>query len=72
MNINGLENDLRDMEIQECLNQLKEQERQIIVLYYWWGYKDAEIGELLGMSQQLINYKRKKAHLQIKQKLMKS
>ena len=71
MNINGLENDLRDMEIQECLNQLKEQERQIIVLYYWWGYKDAEIGELLCMSQQLINYKRKKAHLQIKEKLMK-
>jgi len=45
----------------EYLNQLDKQDQQIILLYYWWGYRDTEIGEILGLSQQVINYRRNRA-----------
>ena len=61
MSENTIENDLRRLDIQQLINQLKKEDRQIIILYYWWGYKDAEIGEILGLSQQVVNYRRKKA-----------
>lgn len=55
----------------ECLTQLDKQDQQIILLYYWWGYRDTEIGEILGLSQQVINYRRKRALKQIKQYIFK-
>jgi len=61
MSENTIENYLRSIDIEQLINQLKEEDRQIIILYYWWGYKDAEIGEILGLSQQVVNYRRKKA-----------
>ena len=70
MSENTIENYTRRMDFQQLINQLKEEDRQIIILYYWWGYKDSEIGKLLNLSQQLVNYKRKKAHLHIKEKII--
>jgi len=72
MSENIIENYIDKKMLWENINQLKNKERKILILYYWWGYKDSEIGNLLGMSQQLVNYKRKKAHLQIKEKIIKS
>ena len=57
--------------IWECLNQLDKQDQQIILLYYWWGYRDTEIGKILGLSQQVINYRRNRALKQIKQYIFK-
>ena len=65
------ENYIDKIIIWECLNQLDKQDQQIILLYYWWGYRDTEIGEILGLSQQVINYRRKRALKQIKQYIFK-
>jgi len=70
MNRDGLEEYLLNIDIKECLNQLKDEDRQIIVLYYWWGYKDKEIGKMLNLSQQSVNYKRKKANSYLRDKLL--
>ncbi|MFW6148938.1 MAG: RNA polymerase sigma factor [Atribacterota bacterium] len=70
MSENAIENYIRSIDIQQLINQLNAQEKQILLLYYWWGYKDSEIGKLLNLSQQLVNYKRKKAHLHIKEKII--
>ena len=72
MSENTIENDLRILDIQQLINQLKEEDRQIIILYYWWGYKDAEIGEMLSLSQQVVNYQRKKAIRIIKEEISQS
>lgn len=56
-----VENYAKDLVLKECLGELDEQEHQIILLYYWWGYRDKEIGKMVGESQQLINYRRKRA-----------
>jgi RNA polymerase sigma factor (sigma-70 family) len=65
------ENYINRITIWECLNQLDKQDQQIILLYYWWGYRDTEIGEILGLSQQVVNYRRNRALKQIKHKIFK-
>jgi len=61
MSEKNIENHIDKIIMWECLNKLKEQDRQILVLYYWWGYRDAEIGEILDLSQQVAHYRRKKS-----------
>ncbi|HNR65913.1 MAG TPA: sigma-70 family RNA polymerase sigma factor [Atribacterota bacterium] len=61
-----VENYVENMILEECLDELDKQEHQIVVLYYWWGYRDAEIGKILGESQQMINYRRNRALKKIK------
>ncbi len=63
----NMENYIDKIILWECLTQLDKQDQQIILLYYWWGYRDTEIGEILGLSQQVINYRRNRALKQIKQ-----
>ena len=65
-----IENHIDKITLHENINHLKEQDRQIIVLYYWWGYKDKEIGKMLNLSQQSVNYKRKKANSYLRDKLL--
>lgn len=72
MSEKSIEKHIDQMIMWECLNQLKGQDRQILFLYYWWGYRDAEIGEILSLSQQLVNYKRNKAHKQLRDKIHQS
>lgn len=72
MSYNPIENYIDRMIIYENINQLKEKYRQIILLYYWWGYKDIEIGEILCLSQQVVNYRRKIATKIIKEKIRES
>ena len=66
-----IENYIGNMVMEKCLDELDEQEHKIIMLYYWWGYKDAEIGKFLSESQQMINYKRNRALRKIKSILLK-
>ncbi len=70
MSENTIENYIRSINIQQLINQLKEEDRQIILLYYWWGYRDSEIGQILGLSQQIINYRRNKSIKQLKEKIL--
>jgi len=65
-----IKNYIDKMMLWENINQLEENAKQILILYYWWGYRDSEIGILLGISQQVVNYRRKKALLQIKESLL--
>jgi len=67
----NMENYIDKIILWECLTQLDKQDQQIILLYYWWGYRDTEIGEILGLSQQVINYRRNRALKQIKQYIFK-
>ncbi len=66
-----IENYIGNMVMEECLNELDEQEHHIIMLYYWWGYCDVEIGKFLCQSQQMINYKRNRALRKIKSAISK-
>ena len=66
-----LENYIENMIMEEFLNELDGQEHQIIMLYYWWGYRDAEIGKFLSESQQMVNYKRNRALRKIKSAISK-
>ncbi len=70
MNSYDLENYLSKIVIEECLKELTEQEREVLLLYYWWGYRDVEIGKMLGESQQIINYRRNKALKKIRNTLL--
>jgi len=67
-----IENQVDKITLYENINHLKRQDRQIILLYYWWGYKDAEIGKMLNLSQQSVNYNRKKATKQLRNKIYQS
>jgi RNA polymerase sigma factor (sigma-70 family) len=66
-----IENCIENMIMEKFLNELDEQEHKIIMLYYWWGYRDAEIGKFLSESQQMVNYKRNRALRKIKSAISK-
>lgn len=72
MSEKAIENHIDKIILQENINQLNEQDRQIIILYYWWGYRDSEIGEIMSLSQQLVNYRRNKAIKQLREQVLKS
>ena len=55
-----LENILINIELGKCYERLTIRERNIISLYYLEGYKDEEIARLYALTQQAINYIRKK------------
>ena len=58
--LDRLENILLNNNLEESYNLLTRRERIIISLYYLEGYKDEEIAKLYTLTQQAINYIRKK------------
>ncbi len=70
MSEKSIENYIDQLIMRECLNQLDSKNRQILLLYYWWGYRDAEIGKILGLSQQVVHYRRKKSIKKIKSQMI--
>jgi len=66
MPLNRLENILIGLDLQEGYASLTKRERNIINLYYLEGYKDGEIAAFYGLTQQGINYIRKKGINKIK------
>ena len=55
-----LENILIAVDLEKGYKRLTKREKDIITLYYLEGYKDAEIAKLYTITQQNINYFRKK------------
>ena len=55
-----LENILINIDLEKGYERLTQRERKIISLYYLEGYKDKEIARLYTLTQQAINYIRKK------------
>ena len=55
-----LENILQNNNLEKGFNLLTKRERKIINLYYLEGYKDEEIAAFYALTQQAINYIRKK------------
>ena len=58
--MNRLENILINIDLEKGYEHLTKRERNIISLYYLEGYKDEEIAKLYTLTQQAINYIRKK------------
>jgi len=58
--LDRLENILREVNRERSYQLLTPRERKIISLYYLEGYKDEEIAKLYTLTQQAINYIRKK------------
>lgn len=58
--MNRLENILIEIDLKEGYSCLTKREKNIINLYYLEGYKDEEIATFYGLTQQAINYIRKK------------
>jgi len=58
--LDRLENILINIELEKGYERLTKREKKIINLYYLEGYKDAEIAKLYTLTQQAINYIRKK------------
>jgi len=58
--LDRLENILGEVDLEKGYKRLTKRERKIINLYYLEGYKDEEIARLYALTQQAINYIRKK------------
>ena len=60
---------VENLDMAEAINQLDETKRIIILLYYFGGFNDREIGEAVGMSIGGIWYQRKKAEDELKKRM---
>ena len=60
MLLNTLENILINVDLEKGYERLTIKEKNIITLYYLEGYKDEEIATFYDLTQQAINYIRKK------------
>ena len=58
--MNQLKNILINIDLEKGYDRLTKRERNIISLYYLQGYKDEEISKFYGLTQQAINYIKKK------------
>jgi len=58
--LDRLEIILINIDLEKGYERLTQRERKIINLYYLEGYKDEEIAKLYTLTQQAINYIRKK------------
>lgn len=58
--MNKLKNILINIDLEKGYKLLTKREKNIIILYYLEGYKDEEIAKLYGITQQAINYIKKK------------
>jgi len=64
--MNTLENILIEINLEKGYYLLTKRERNIIILYYLEGYKDAEIAKIYGVCQQSVNESRKKGIKKLK------
>jgi len=58
--LDRLENILTNIDLEKGYERLTKREKKVINLYYLEGYKDEEIAKLYTLTQQAINYIRKK------------
>ena len=65
-NVSGMEIVVKDESIAEALLNLPEQDRGIVLLYYFLDMTDQAIGDKLDMPRPTVRYKRVKALKQLK------
>ncbi|EGP5096661.1 TPA: RNA polymerase sigma factor [Enterococcus faecium] len=65
----GMELLVSDLILAETIHQLSEAKRKVILLYYFGGFNDREIGQIIGMSVGGVWYLRKKAESELREKL---
>lgn len=61
---------VKNLDVAESIHQLSETKRKIILLYYFAGFNDREIGEVINMSVGGVWYQRRKAEEELKEQLM--
>ena len=61
----GIHNEL----LYEALRQLKPNSYEVIILKYWEEFTENEIGNILNISQQMVNYYKKKAIQELKKRI---
>ncbi len=52
--------------VRACLDQLSDEFREVLILYYYQNLKQSEIAEILGIGLPLVKYRLKKAKEQMK------
>ena len=62
----GMEILISDLKLSTAIDHLSEIRRKVILLYYFAGFNNTEIGKILNMSTSGIWYQRKKAVEQLK------
>ena len=55
----------------DALSKLTEQRRNILFLYFFFGYTDAQIGEVYGRSRSTANYRKLAALKQLRKEMEK-
>ena len=65
----GMELLVSDLILAETIHQLSEAKRKVILLYYFGGFNDREIGQIIGMSVGGVWYLRKKTESELREKL---
>lgn len=62
----GMELLVTNLTLAEAIHQLNEIKRKIVLLYYFGGFNDREIGQVIGMSGGGVWYQRKKAQSELR------
>ena len=62
----GMEILISDQKLSAAIDQLSDTRKKIVLLYYFAGFNNTEIGKILNMSTSGIWYQRKKAVEQLK------
>lgn len=65
----GMEFLVSDLALAESIHQLDELKRKIIILYYFAGFTDREIGDAVGMSVGGVWYQREKAKTELRKSI---
>ena len=67
--VNGIAVDIQDGELYQCVLALSESRKQIVLLYYYAGYGDESIGQILTMPKSTVGYNRNRALCELKNRL---
>lgn len=62
----GLKLRVEDLYLADALNELEDRRKMILLLFYFAGFNDREISELLNTSLSTVWYQRKKAEVDLK------
>ncbi len=68
-NIRGEAITISNEQLATALLNLTEQQQEILFLYFFFGYKDAEIGKLFGCCRTTANYRKNTALRQLRKEM---
>ncbi len=68
-NIRGVAITIANEQLAAALLNLTEQQQEILFLYFFFGYRDAEIGKLCGCCRTTANYRKNSALRQLRKEM---